>query len=63
MNPKTNRELISGLDTRRSYDVNGQAVLVNRVTEALGIGAVTNAHPSELGGRSRPLPCLIKRLG
>jgi hypothetical protein len=63
MNPKTNGELISGLDTRRSYDVNGQAVLIDRVTEALGIRAVTNAHPSELSGRSRSLPGLIKRLG
>jgi hypothetical protein len=63
MNPETNGKLISSLDTRRSYDVNGQAVFVDRVTEVLGIRAVTNAHPSELSGISRSLPGLIKRLG
>lgn len=63
VNPKTDRELIARLDSRRTNDVDGQAVLVDRVAEGLGVGTVANTHPTELSSIARFLPSLIEGLG
>jgi hypothetical protein len=63
VDPKTDGKLVSSLDTRGTDDVDGQAVLVDRVTKVLGIGTVTDAHPSEFLSISVSLPGLVKSLG
>jgi hypothetical protein len=63
VNPKTDRKLIARLDARRTNNVDGQAVLVDRAAEALGIGTVANTHPTKLSSITRLLPSLIEGLG
>ena len=63
VDPKANRKLISSFNTGGTDDVNGQAVLVNGIAKGLGIGTVTDAHPSEFLSISVSLPGLVKSLG
>lgn len=63
MDPKANRKFISSLNTGGADDVDGQAVLINGATKVLGVGTVTDAHPSELLSISVSLPGLVKSLG
>ena len=62
MYPDGNREIVSSVNTRRANDVQGQAVLRDRVGQSSGIGTIAEADVAVGSSIARLFPSLIESL-
>lgn len=63
VNPDSDGQVIARLSAGRADDVQGQAILGDRVVESRGVGTITKADVAVFGGITRFVPRLVERLG